>query len=173
MITIICATHRPQNQTLKVVSAYEELLKQQGCDTAVFRLDELPDDFIISDVFGNRSDVVQQIMDEKIVPAEKVVIIAPEYHGSYPGIFKVFLDGAPRELLRGKKAALVGVATGRAGNLRGIDHLTDVLHHMRVEVFSNKVPISRLDELLGDTDELVDENTLKVLKTQIQEFLKF
>lgn len=173
MITIICATNRPKNQTLKVVSTYERLLKEAGEEPVIFRMDELPNDFIVSDLFGERSTAVDALLKGKIEPAQRLIIIAPEYNGSYPGIFKTFLDGVDPAVWVGKKAALVGVATGRAGNLRGMDHLTGVLHYLKLEVFSNKVPISRLHALLDEDDNIVDDETLKVLKTQLDGFLKF
>ena len=89
-----------------------------------------------------------------------------------PGIFKSFLDVVPPPKWRGKKVALVGVANGRAGNLRGMDHLSDVLHYLRAEVFSFKVPISVLDSLISD-GELRDKETLETLKQQATEFLEF
>ncbi|NVK26438.1 MAG: NAD(P)H-dependent oxidoreductase [Flavobacteriia bacterium] len=173
MITIICATNRPKNQTLKVVEVYKTLIEEQGHEVSVFQMAELPSDFIVTDTFGNRTDKVSELIQEKIVPAEKLVIIAPEYNGSYPGVFKAFLDGVSPSLWHGKKAALVGVATGRAGNLRGMDHLTHVLHHLKVEVFSAKVPISKLDSLLDEDGTLVDATTVEVLRNQLDGFLKF
>lgn len=173
MITIICATNRPKNQTLKVVSTYERLLKEAGKEPVIFQMDELPDNFIVTDLFGKRSDKVEALLKEKIEPAERLVIIAPEYNGSYPGIFKTFLDGVDPSVWVGKKVALVGVATGRAGNLRGMDHLTGVLHYLKMEVFSNKIPISRLHALLDEDDNIDDTETLKVLHAQLEGFLKF
>jgi len=67
----------------------------------------------------------------------------------------------------------VGVASGRAGNLRGLGHLTDVLHHLRIEVFSHQVPLSQIDGLLNDEKELEDATTLEILKQQAREFLVF
>lgn len=173
MITIICATNRPKNQTLKVVSTYERLLKEAGEDPIIFRMDELPNDFIVSDLFGQRSAEVEALLESKIIPAKRFIIIAPEYNGSYPGIFKTFLDGVDPAMWVGKKVALVGVATGRAGNLRGMDHLTGVLHYLKMEVFSNKVPISRLHDLLDEDDTIVDDETLRVLQLQMDGFMRF
>ncbi len=173
MITIICATHRPKNQTLRVVEKYRELLQELKHTPVLLRMDELPRDFIYSDSFGKRTEEVEQIIHEKIVPAGRLVIISPEYNGSYPGVFKAFLDGVKPHVWKGKKVALVGVASGRAGNLRGMDHLTDVLHHLRAEVFSFKVPISGLDNLMNEEGEMIDEATLEVLRKQATEFLSY
>lgn len=169
---MICATHRPQNQTLKVVEKYRNILEKEGEEVSVFRMDALPQRFLMSNTFESDSHGLEDIVREKIIPSNRFVIIAPEYNGSYPGIFKAFLDAIPPKVWRGKKVALVGVASGRAGNLRGMDHLTDVMHHLRAEVFSLKIPISQLDELMVE-GEIQHAETLSTLTRQAQEFLKF
>lgn len=173
MITVICATHRPKNQTYKVVHFYESLLRDLGQEVNVLEMNELPSDFVISDSFGKRNQTTDRLIDEKLKPADRLVIVSPEYNGSFPGVFKAFLDGVKPGMWKGKKVALVGVASGRAGNLRGMDHLTDVLHHLRMEVFSFKVPISRLDDLIDEREGLIDEATQAVLKRQAEEFLSY
>lgn len=173
MITIICATHRPQNQTRKVVAKYRQILESLGQEVTEFNMSELPPDFVFQDSFGNRSAATEKLIEQKLMPASRLVIISPEYNGSYPGIFKAFVDGLNPALWFAKKVALVGVASGRAGNLRGMDHLTDLMHHLRVEVFSHKVPISRLDTLLSEEGELVDSATESLLQEQAEAFMRF
>lgn len=172
MISVICGTHRPQNQTLAVVNKYAEILKKLGEEVRVLKMDDLPENFMVTNTFGKASHGLDDVVQKFVVESDKFVFIAPEYNGSYPGILKVFLDAVPPITWKGKKAALVGVASGRAGNLRGMDHLTDVLHHLRVEVFSLKIPISKLNTLISD-GEMVDADTLKVLEMQAEEFLGF
>lgn len=172
MISVICATHRPQNQTLAVVNKYADILKELGEEVQILKMDDLPEDFMVTNTFGKPSHGLDEVVEKWVIKADKLVIVSPEYNGSYPGVFKVFLDAVPPRSWKGKKAALVGVASGRAGNLRGMDHLTDVLHYLRVEVFSLKIPISRLDTLLEE-GEVVDAHTVKVLTQQAKEFLEF
>ena len=173
MVTLINATHRPQNLTLAVVKAYEALLQERGMTTLLMGMDQLPADFLQTDGFGKRSNEVERLLETYLDPSERLVIVAPEYNGSFPGIFKAFIDGVEPVRWQGKKAALVGVASGRAGNLRGMDHLTDVLHHLGVEVLSSKVPISRVNALLNESGHLVDQATLKVLERQAERLLRF
>lgn len=173
MITIICATHRPKNLTQKVVSQYATILKEMGQEVKIFNMSDLPQGFVFSDSFGGRTAETEDIIDQKLIPAERLIIVAPEYNGSYPGVFKAFLDGVKPHIWKGKKAALVGVASGRAGNIRGLGHLTDVLHHLRIEVFSNQLPISQIEGLLNENNELNDEATISNLRQQAQEFLHF
>ncbi len=174
MITVICATHRPQNQTLRVVERYVDLLRELKQEVKVLQMAELPQDFMYEDSFGNRTDTFESIIHEKIVPAQGFVIVAPEYNGSFPGIFKAFLDAVKPHVWRGKAIALVGVATGRAGNLRGMDHLTDVMHHLRAEVYSRKVPISKLYDLIEPEDTGFNHpETIAILRKQAEGFVKF
>lgn len=173
MITLICGTHRPKNVTRRIVDKYKQLLEEKGAQVQTFDLEELPADFVFEDSFGRRSAETERIIQEKIIPASKLVFISPEYNGSYPGVLKAFLDGVKPNIWKGKKAALVGVASGRAGNIRGMDHLTHVLHHLRIEVFSNKIPISKVDHLLNEDGVLDDPDTIRDLQQQVEEFIAY
>lgn len=173
MITLINATNRPDNQTKKVVDAYQTILKEANLSYQIFNLSDLPTDFVFGASFGQSHEAMSNLVRLYIDGAQKFIIVAPEYNGSYPGILKAFFDAIHPKHFNGKKAALVGVASGRAGNLRGMDHLTDVLHHLAVEVLSLKVPISKLDALLDEAGNLTDEQTLHALKRQMQRFLHF
>lgn len=173
MITIINATNRPENQTGRVVDAYQNILLDLGKTSIVLNMADLPPDFVFNASFGRQSPEMSQIVSSKIDICQKMVIISPEYNGSYPGVLKAFFDAIHPKHFFGKRAALVGVASGRAGNLRGMDHLTDVLHHLGVEVLSLKVPISKFDSLLDENKKLTDEPTLHTLKKQAMRFLDF
>lgn len=173
MITIISATNRPQSNTLKIAQNYAQLIEKQGVESKLFSLEQLPADFIITDLYNKRSENFQQLLNEFIIPAEKFVLIVPEYNGSFPGVLKTFLDAVHPDTNRGKKVALVGVATGRAGNLRGMDHLTGILHYLGMHILPNKQPISSVLALLNADGSLKDENTIKALEKQIGEFVKW
>jgi chromate reductase len=171
MITIISATNRPNSNTRKVAASYAQLMEKQGVAPKLLSLELLSPDLDFMDLYGKRSEKFQQLLDQFIIPAEKFVFIVPEYNGSFPGILKLFIDAIHPDTNRGKKAALVGVATGRAGNLRGLDHLTSVLHYLGIYVHPNKLPISGVTGLLDANGVLKDEGTELVLNKQINEFL--
>jgi chromate reductase len=171
MITIISATNRPQSNTRKVAVSYAQLMEKQGVAPKLFSLELLSPDLHFIDLYGKHSEKFQQLLEEFIIPAEKFVFIVPEYNGSFPGILKLFIDAIHPDVNRGKKAALVGVASGRAGNLRGLDHLTSVLHYLGIYVHPNKLPISSVTALLDENGILKDEGTEMVLNKQIKEFL--
>tara|TARA_R110002072_G_scaffold292883_2_gene461896 strand:- start:364 stop:882 length:519 start_codon:yes stop_codon:yes gene_type:complete len=172
MVTLICATHRPQNQTTAVVNAYAQILKNRRVNFQKLDMAELPKDFPFYGAFGNSPDNFNALVEEKINNAAQFIVIAPEYNGSFPGIFKTFLDIVPPKFWNGKNVALVGVASGRAGNLRGLDHLTNIFNYLKAEVYSNKIPVSGIDQLLDDKQTLLDQETLLLLEEQAKNFLK-
>lgn len=170
MITIISATNRPNSNTLKVSEKYAQLMEKQGLTAKILSLEQVPADIAFNEVFSNRSEKFQQLLEEYVIPVQKFVIIAPEYNGSFPGILKIFFDAIHPDLNRGKKVALVGVASGRAGNLRGMDHLTGILNYLGMHVHPNKLPISSVLTLINADGELVEPTTIKIIEKQIIDF---
>lgn len=164
MVTIISATNRPESNSLKIAQSYSQILEKQGVRPKVLSLEKVPVDIAFNELFSRRSGKFQELLDKYIIPSQKYVIIAPEYNGSFPGILKTFIDAMHPELLRGKKVALVGVSSGRAGNLRGMDHLTGILHYLGLHVHPNKLPISSVLSMLDDKGDLKDANTLEALE---------
>ncbi len=173
MITIISGTNRKFSKTLIVAKAYQEILIGLGVEAQVFSLDELPPT-IASTYLSDPKDVVfDQLINKYIRSTEQFVVVIPEYQGTFPGIFKLLLDGIPPRDFAEKKIAMVGVSSGRAGNLRGLDHLTSAFHYLNMHVFPNKVPISKVNELLSPEFKLTDEGTLASLKKQAEGFIKY
>jgi len=173
MITLICGTNRPNNNTSAVVRVYESLLKKSGQAVELIYLEQLPHDFAYRNaVLGDSAPELEAIIERCIRPAEKLVILSPEYNGGFPGVLKAFIDAIYPKDLRGKKAALVGVASGRAGNLRGLDHLTNILNYLNLVVLPFKVPISGIEALMQN-GELVDDQTIETLSKQVDQFISF
>jgi len=173
MITVISSTNRAGSNTLKVAELYMQLLEKQGVKAKLFSFEQLPKDIAFSEVFSKRTENFQQLLDEFIVPAQKLIFVAPEYNGSFPGILKVFLDAVHPDTNRGKKAGLIGVSSGRAGNLRGMDHLADILHYLGIHVHPNKLPISSFLTLLDVEGNIKDEGTKKALEKHSMDLVKY
>lgn len=152
--------------TLRVATLYYNLLSAKYDNVRLLNLE--------GKQVWERGDEMKQIEQEYLIPAEKFVLIMPEYNGSFPGILKLMMDNSDiRKVWWHKKAMLVGVADGRAGNLRGLDHMTNILHYMKMHILYNKIPISRINEEIGESGEVLKATTSKVIEQQIDEFLKF
>ncbi|GGH08525.1 NAD(P)H-dependent oxidoreductase [Sphingobacterium alkalisoli] len=173
MNLIISGTNRLGSNSLKVARYYQEQLQRRGEEWEIFSLSDLPHDIIYSDLYGKRSADFAPIQ-EKVSAARKFIFIVPEYNGSYPGVLKVFIDACafPASFYH-KKAVLVGVATGKYGNIRGVDHLTGVCNYMRMHVLPLKIHIPHIQNELNNNNEFIDNITVKFIDEQLEEIIRF
>jgi NAD(P)H-dependent FMN reductase len=166
MITIISGSNRDDNNTKRVALEYQRILSEKNIPAQIFSLDE------INSTLRNESFIKSEL--ELLIPTERFIIIMPEYNGSYPGILKLMMDNTDiKKVWWYKKVLLTGVSTGRAGNLRGMEHLSGVLLHMRMQVHYNRLPISIVDKLMDEAGHFIDIPTLSAINIQLDEFLKF
>lgn len=163
---VISGTNRPGSNTIRVAKQYLRLLEEKGVTAKFVSLEDM-------DV-NRRNDALKALEKEVLIPATKFIFVTPEYNGSFPGVLKAMIDNTDIEKVWwGKKALLTGVSTGRAGNLRGMEHLTGVLQYMKMHVHHNKLPISVVNKLLNGEDYIGDMATLKSINDQLEEFIRF
>jgi len=137
-------------------------------------LTELPDTVIATDLYGKRSEAFKLILDVAINPSDKFMFVIPEYNGSYPGVLKVFVDACDfPESFYEKKAALVGISSGKYGNIRGVDHFTGVCHYFNLHVLPLKLHIANIKTELDENNNLFKEDTVKFVNEQIDKFIAF
>jgi chromate reductase, NAD(P)H dehydrogenase (quinone) len=166
MITIISGTNRIGSNTRKVAHEYERILTEKGIKTQFLSLEDLNS--------IKRDAEFEKVEQDILIPTKAFILVLPEYNGSLPGVFKLLIDNSkPAEVWHYKKALLVGNSTGRAGNLRGLDHATNILNHMKVQVHTNKLPISVVNTLLDTAGKFTHEGTLNAINLQVDEFLKW
>lgn len=152
--------------TLKVAQYYYNEIKKQHDNVHLISLENLP--------VWEKGEVLAKVEKEVLIPCEKFIFVMPEYNGSFPGILKLMIDNTDiRKCWWYKKAAMVGVADGRGGNLRGIEHMTNILHYLRMNVLYNKIPLSRINEEINENGELLIPATAQAIHNQINEFLKY
>lgn len=121
-----------------------------------------------------RGTEMMELEKQYLIPAQKFVFIMPEYNASFPGILKLMLDNSDvKKCWWYKKAILVGLSDGRAGNLRGLEHMTAILHYLKVNVMYNKLLLSKVNEEVSKDGEVLKPATNKMIDEQIEEFLKF
>ncbi|GGG82844.1 hypothetical protein GCM10007415_14750 [Parapedobacter pyrenivorans] len=173
MITIISGTNRPYSNTLKLSSYYQHKLLERGVASHILSLADLSADFISADMYKSRSDAFQPYQD-RIMATEKFIFVIPEYNGSFPGILKTFVDACKfPDSFFNKKAALVGLSSGKYGNVRGVDHFTGVCHYVRLHVLPLRIHIPHIFHELDADGNLYKEDTLRFTGEQIEEFIRF
>ena len=165
MYLIISGTNRKDSFTLRIAKLYQSILKKKNIEAHVLSLAGLD--------LMDRSPAVIELEKKWLLPAEKYIFISPEYNGSIPGVLKCLIDVSDvKKVWKGKKALLTGVSKGRAGNLRGMDHLTGIMHYVGTVVHPNKLPISVVDTLFKE-DEMSHQETIREINRQLDEFIHF
>jgi NAD(P)H-dependent FMN reductase len=76
---------------------------------------------------------------------DHIIMIVPEWNGSFPFMFKTVIDnsGYPSSFDR-KRILLIGTSDTSFGNLLGITHLLHILEWCGAEVFSKRICIPNI-----------------------------
>jgi chromate reductase len=173
MVTIISGTNRPNSNTLKVAQYYQKVLLKKGLSTTILDLQQLPEQLIATDLYGKRSEKFQQIQ-EIVTKSEKFLFVIPEYNGSFPGVLKTFIDACTfPESFYDKKACLVGISSGKYGNIRGIEHFNGVCAYLHLNVMPLRIHLAQIKTELNENNQLFKEDTLKFTNQQIDKFIAY
>jgi NAD(P)H-dependent FMN reductase len=175
MILVINGTNRQDNKT-SVVSkfVFDWLNENTLSEVKYYSLEELPALFNLAEMYEaeKQHPQINKIQDALFIPYKNWIIISPEYNGSYPGILKLLFDALSvrklPETFHHKKVGLIGVSDGRAGNIRGMDHLTAMLNYLKMTVYHNKLPISSAKTMI-DHGRL-QPPTSKILEDYLTDF---
>jgi chromate reductase, NAD(P)H dehydrogenase (quinone) len=172
-IIIISSTNRSGSNTFKVSRIYKDILSSMNVESEILDLCELPENVAFAELHGKRTEAYAKLIEKWVTPNSRFIFVVPEYNGSFPGILKLFLDSVhPKEWME-KDACLVGVSNGRAGNLRGMEHLTGILNYLKMNVYYNKLPISSIDKLIDEKVTFNHPEQMKVCRLQLEGFLKY
>ncbi len=161
-LCIIAATNRQNSNTLRVATYFYERLKKRNpylLDLQQFQ------PLIRPDIYQSYDPVLMQ-WAMPVKTHQQLLFVVPEYNGSIPGILKLFIDLLPREYFKEKTCFLVGISDGKFGNLRGLDHFTNVLHYIGCFVHPYRIHIPNISTCLAE-----DGLNKIPLKEEIQNFI--
>jgi chromate reductase len=178
MVAVISGTNRPGSQTSVVARFCMQWLAEHGIPAGLVELTSMNDLSVTPKQFNSdhQDEVIKQTRDEILIPANHWIVVSPEYNGSFPGILKWWIDLLSvknrNTVFKNKKASLIGVASGRAGNLRGMDHLTGVLHYLGMLVMPEKLPISKIEDLITSDGKVTPGLAFTLEKYLMDAFLE-
>ncbi len=171
MIEIIVGTDRANSNSKIIASRLVE--DYQQLNTPVDLIDLALLDF--SNVVGanykaSKGNFLTAV--ERVTAADALVIVVPEYNGSFPGALKLFIDyWKYPETFEGRPIAFVGLGT-RWGGLRPVEHLQQALGYRNAYLFPNRVFISNVFKVIQD-GKINDPQVDDLLKIQARDFNKF
>lgn len=177
MILVVSGTNRPGSKTAKVAQYIKQVLDQKGAANSLLDLENLDWAQIVPNMYdpNKHPQSLRSLQDEIIIPSQKWIIVSPEYNGSFSGAVKMWIDAIStyryKDTFEGRKTLLVGVASGRAGNLRGMEHITGFFNYLKMHVYPTKLPISQISKVWSDDSP--DTETDKSLRGLIDEFINY
>jgi NAD(P)H-dependent FMN reductase len=173
MITVISGTNRPGSNTRKIAVLIQEMLQEAGEEVTLLDLAELPPEIFADSSYASKPGSFAAFQ-EQMIETDGVLTVIPEYNGSFPGVFKYFIDmlSFPESLYE-KPAAFVGISSGRWGGLRAVEHLEMVFQYRHAHLFGRRCFIPGIGQVLDETGHISDPDIAERLKKTALDFARF
>lgn len=172
MITLLSATNRPGSNTRLLTTLIERLYTQAGVTCQVLDLADLPPEIFNPASYAEKPAAFAPFA-EAILASDGVVIVTPEYNGSFPGVLKYFIDMLPFPAsFENRPVCFVGLAAGMWGALRSVEQLQHILGYRNAHLYPNRVFIPGVGQVLKD-GEIQDADLLARLQKQATGFAAF
>jgi len=167
----ISGTSRPDNYTFHALAVVRDELTKNGASVDHFDARELSLSFPGSPPTDDARRLKQAIEN-----CSGVVIVTPEYHGSFAAMTKLIIEnlGFPSVLAK-KPVALLGVAGGRIGAIKSLEQLRAVCAHTGAVVIPGSVSVAGVRAAFNAEGACLDqdvETSLRGLATGLMDFVK-
>lgn len=172
MITLLSGTNRPGSNTRLITGILADFYTQAGIPCRILDLADLPPEIFNPASYAEKPAAFAPFA-EAILGSDGVVIVTPEYNGSFPGVLKYFVDMLPfPESFENRPVCFVGLAAGMWGALRSVEQLQVILGYRNAHVYPARVFIPGVGKVLKD-GQLTDTALLKRLEDQATGFAGF
>ncbi len=104
-------------------------------------------------------------LQEAVSSAAGVVLVTPEYHGSFSSVMKLVIEnlGFP-SVLAGKPVQLVGVAAGEIGAIKSLEQLRSVVAHIGGIVLPLPISIANVQKAFAPDGAVLHPDAEKKLR---------
>ena len=173
MISLIVGTHRPGSNSAKVARHVAQVYAALGEPLAVIDLAQFPPDAFSAGAFGQKSAAVEAAANT-VLQSSGLVVIAPEYNGSYPGALKAFIDLLPFPIaFERRPVSFIGIAAGEWGGLRTVEHLQGVFGYRNAHVYPDRIFVPGIYSKLGADGSITDTALVGRIERQAAGFIRF
>jgi NAD(P)H-dependent FMN reductase len=174
MISVISGSIRKGNNSIKLARHIAGLYENLKEEVAVLDLQKLPPETFTEEAYGEKPDSLKTDFIDKVLASDGLVVIVPEYNGSYAGVLKHFIDLLPfPESFDCRPVAFVGLAGGYYGGLRAVEQLQMVFAYRNAHLFNRRVFIPSIYGTLDEDGEITDADLKERLALQAEKFLAF
>lgn len=173
MIAVIVGTNRPNSNSRRVADQVVRMHFTLGCPSHLIDLANLPPGIIHPTAYDEKPPEFSEF-SSKVLDATGLVVVVPEYNGSFPGVLKLFIDHLPfPQSLERKPVCLVGISAGMWGALRAVEQLQGIFGYRNAHLFPERVFIPRCNSVFDSEGRMNDIDLLGRLERQAMGFCKF
>ena len=170
-IAVVNGSVREQNYTGKALKIIIDEFESNNYEVIYIDLREFSLPFPGLTIENNDAKKLQDVL----ATVDAFVIGTPEYNGSYTAILKNMIDnmGYPNSM-KGKPIGLLGVASGKLGATKSLEHLRSVCSHVGGLVLPRVVSIGGVEQYFDENGTCNDEDTEKEIRkigTNLIDFL--
>lgn len=151
-IPVILGTSRKGRASVHAAKLFADLLNRRaGVGSGVIDIAALP---LPVDDAGEA--IKQATYSEAISAADGLVIVAPEYNHSFPGLLKHTLDSCLSEYIH-KAVGLVGVSAGPFAGIRVVQSLLPVMRELGLVTIFWDINIGQVGKVFAEDGRLLDD----------------
>lgn len=172
-LEIISGTDRPHSNAMRVSKYVQRLYRDAGAEADILDMQDFPLEAVKGGQYGEDIPEVKQFI-KPVLAADGLVMVVPEYNGSFPGILKLFIDYLPFPRAFEKlPISFIGESSGSFGALRAVEQLQLVAGYRNAYVFPERVFISRIHENFDEKRGVLNEMQRKLLFSQVENFTQY
>ena len=165
-IPVILGTSRKGRASVHAANLLADLLNRRvGVRSEVIDIASLP---LPVDDAGEaiKNAAFSSVMDA----ADGLVIVAPEYNHSFPGLLKHALDSCLKEYIH-KAVGLVGVSAGPFAGIRVVQNLLPVMRELGLVTIFWDINIGHVSKVFAEDGRLLDEAFIRRSDRFIRELI--
>jgi len=115
-----------------------------------------------------------EFLQSKVKETTAVVLITPEYNGTYSSIMKLIIEnlGYP-SVMAGKPVTLVGIASGSIGAIKSLEHLRSTSAHVGSIVLPKVTSVPTVDKFFDSKGKCLNEKVEKIIRLSATNLIQF
>lgn len=170
-ILIITGSVRENNYSTMVANLVADELSK--FDTVVYKIIDprklklpFPGQKIENDSVG--------YLQSEVKGATAVVLVTPEYNGTYSSILKLIIEnlGFP-SVMAGKPVTLVGLASGSIGAIKSLEHLRSTSAHVGAIVLPKVASIPTVEKCFDKNGNCTNERVERRIRLAAKNLIQF
>ena len=169
-IAVLLGSARDPSNTRKATAVVCDELDKAGCQVTL--LD--PRQLTLGLPGHGQDPKVMTRMQDMVRDADGVVMVTPEYDGSFSAAIKLMIEhlGYP-SVLQNKPISLLGVASGGIGAVKALEHLRSVCGSIGGIPLPYSKSINLVDRVFDENGVVLDQKAGKAMASAATDLLEF